>query len=149
MTATTVARDVRPPLVLVRVLNPVMRTVLRTPFGRLVRPLALLEVTGRHSGRRYRVPVGWHDIEGGPAVFTPAPWRVNLRDGAPVTVWHGGRRQRCTAVLDADPASVAAALQSLLDRRGSLRSVGIDLPPGQRVTAADVEALDRAVIRLR
>ena len=47
---TAVARDARPPLALVRVINPTMRVVLRTPLGRLVRPVALLDFTGRRSG---------------------------------------------------------------------------------------------------
>lgn len=143
----TAARDARPPLLLVRILNPVMRIVLRTPFGRLVRPFALLEFDGRRSGRRYAVPVGWHDFDGGPVVCTPAPWRVNFRDGIPVTVRFRGHRRELTGTLDDDPDRVAAALQSLADRRGSLRPVGIEVSPGHRITAADVLALDRALIR--
>ncbi len=69
---TDVARDARPPLILVRVMNPIMRVVLRTVLGRLVRPFALLEFTGRRSGRRFLVPVGWHEIDSGHFAFTPA-----------------------------------------------------------------------------
>lgn len=146
---TAVARDARPPRALVRALNPMMQVVLRTPLGRLVRPFALLEFTGRRSGRRFLVPVGWHEVESGHVVFTPASWRVNFRDGLPVTVRHHGQRQDLIGVLDDDPAHVAAALQSLADRRGSLRSVGIDIPPAHRITAVDVVAVDRAVIRFQ
>ncbi len=144
---TAVARDARPPLALVRVMNPTMRVVLRTPLGRLVRPFALLEFTGRRSSRRFLVPVGWHEIDSGHVAFTPAPWRVNFRDGLPVTVRFRGQRQDLIGVLDDDTDRVAVALQSLADRRGSLRPVGVDIPPGHRVTAADVAAVDRAVIR--
>jgi hypothetical protein len=55
-----VVRDGRPPAMLVRLLNPVARVVLRTPFGRIVKPVALLQFTGRRSGRRYVIPVGLH-----------------------------------------------------------------------------------------
>ncbi len=144
---TAVARDARPPLALVRVMNPTMRVVLRTPLGRLVRPFALLEFTGRRSGRRFSVPVGWHEIDSRHVVVTPAPWRENFRDGLPVTVWVHGQRQDLTGVLDDDPNRVAVALQSLADRRGSLRSVGVDIPAGHRVSVADVAAVDRAVVR--
>ncbi len=145
---TNVARDARPPLILVRVMNPIMRVVLRTALGRLVRPFALLEFTGRRSGRPSLVPVGWHEIDYScHVVFTPAPWRVNFRDGLPVTVRFRGQHQHLTGVLDDDPERVAVALQSLADRRGSLRGVGIDIPARHRVTAADVAAMDRAVIR--
>lgn len=145
--ADAVASDARPPLLLVRLLNPVMRIVLRTPLGRVVRPFALLEFEGRRTGRRYRVPVGWHEIESGHVVCTPAPWRVNFRDGIPVTVRYRGHRRELTGTLDDDPEHVAAALRSLADRCGSLRPVGVDVPPGHHITAADVLALDRALIR--
>lgn len=147
MTATAVARDLRPPLVLVRVMNPIMRVILRSPLGRIIRPIALLEFTGRRSGRRFLVPVGWHEIDSGCVVFTPAPWRVNFRNGIPVTVRFRGRRLDMVASLDDDPNRVAAALRSLADRRGSLRPVGVDIPAGHRVTPDDVAAVNRAVIR--
>lgn len=145
--STIIARDARPPLILVRVMNPIMRVVLRTPLGRLVRPFALLEFTGRRSGRRFLVPVGWHEIDSRHVAITPAPWRANFRDGIPVTVWFRAQRQDLIGVLDDDTDRVAVALQSLADRRGSLRPVGVYIPPGHRVTAADVAAVDRAVIR--
>jgi len=146
MSADAVARDARPPLSLVRLLNPVLRLVLRTPLGRLVRPFALLEFDGRRSGRHYCVPVGWHKIESGHIVCTPSPWRMNFLDGIPVTVRFRGQRCDYTGTLDDDPKAVAAALQSLADRRGSLRPVGVDVPPGHRITAADVLAVNRAII---
>jgi len=37
-------------------------------------------------------------------------------------------------------------MQSLVDRRGSLRSIGGTIPTGHRVTETDVRAVDRAVI---
>jgi hypothetical protein len=137
----------RPPLWLVHAMNPVMRLLLRTPFGRLVRPFALLDFTGRRTGRRFLVPVGWHETDSGRIVVTPAPWRVNFHDGIPVTVWFRGRREQFIGTLDDGPTRVAAELQSIVDRRGSLRPVGIRLPAGNRVTTADVLAVDRAVIR--
>ena len=124
-----------------------MRAALRTPIGRLVRPFALLEFEGRRSGRRFRVPVGWHEVEGGEAVFSPAAWRANFRDGCAATVWFRGVRRELTGELDVDPERVAAALRSLAERRGSLRPIGVDLVRGHTITASDVHAIDRAVIR--
>jgi hypothetical protein len=145
--STIVARDARPPLILVRAMNPIMRVALRTPLGRLIRPFALLEFTGRRSGRRFLVPVGWHEIDSGRVAFTPAPWRVNFRGGSPLTVWFRGERLNLIGVLDEDPDRVAVALQSLADRCGSLRRAGVDIPTGHRVSPADVAAVHRAVIR--
>jgi hypothetical protein len=147
VTAPVVVRDARPPVALVRCMNPVMRALLRTPFGRAVRPFALLEFQGRRTARRMRVPVGWHEVDDGAVVFSPARWRVNFRGGAPVTVHFRGRRRQLIGVLEEDPERVAAALRALVVRRGSLRPVGVDVPAGHRVNADDVVAVDRAMIR--
>ena len=147
MTVTdAVARDARPPLALVRIMNPVLRVLLRTPVGRLITPFALLEFEGRRSGRRLRVPVGWQQVDGGHVVVTPAPWRVNFEGGRPVTVHARGRRYDFIGTLDDDPDSVAVCLQHLAARHGSLRRIGVDVPPSHRITGADVRAVDRAVI---
>jgi hypothetical protein len=148
MTTTAVARDARPPLLLVKIMNPVLRWVLRTPLGRLIRPVALLEFVGCRGGR-FRIPVGWHAAQEGPVIVTPARWRRNLREPTTVRVYHRGRKHRFIATLDEDPASVAVTLQSIADRHdGSLRAIGVDMPPGHLITQADVDAVDRAVIRL-
>jgi hypothetical protein len=147
MTPTAVARDARPPLLLVRAMNPVLRLALRSPLGWLIPPLVLLEFDGRRSGRRYRVPVGWHEVDGGAAVFTPAPWRANFAERRPVTVHHRGRRRHLTGTLETDPGRIAAALQFLCDQRGSPRSVGLAVPVGHRATEADVLAVNRQLIR--
>ena len=111
---TAVIKDARPPNAVVRVLNPVLRTLLRSPVGRLIGPLALIEFTGRHSNKTYRVVVAWHDHLDTPIVLTPAPWRANFTNGAAVTVRWRGRRTNHFAVLDTDPDNVAAAMNILL-----------------------------------
>jgi hypothetical protein len=142
-----VARDARPSLLLVALLNPVMRVVLRTRLGRVVRPFALLEFDGRRTARHYRIPVGWHEVDSGHVVCTPAPWRVNFRNGIPVSVTFRGRRQKFTGTLVDDPDAVAAALRHLTEQHGSLRPVGVDIPRGHRITGDDVRAVGRALIR--
>jgi hypothetical protein len=145
-TAVSLARDAKPPLLLVQMMNPLMRCLLRTPLGRAVRSFALLEFTGRLTGRRFLVPVGWHSIAAGEAVFTPAPWRTNFAGGLPVIVHHRGRRRQLIGTLDTDPGRVAIAMESLMDERCSLRPIGVDVPSGHRLNEADVLAVDRAVI---
>jgi hypothetical protein len=146
---TAAVRDARPPLAVIRVLNPIMRFVLRTPLGGIVRPFALLEFSGRRSGRRYRVPVGWHESDGGPVVLTPAPWRTNFTGGARTTAHYRGRRYEMTGTLVTDPAAVAAVLQSMFVSGTSPRRMGLDVPPGHVMTASDVALLERAMIRLQ
>jgi len=143
---TTVAQDARPPLALIRVMNPMLRALLPTPAGRLVRPFALLRFDGRRSGRELRIPVGYHEARSGQVVITPATWRINFDGGIPVTVHHLGRRYELIGHLDTDPSRVADELQAIMERRGSLGLVGIKIPTGRQVTPADVAAVDRAVI---
>jgi hypothetical protein len=143
-----VALDRKPPSLLVAVMNPVLRVLLRTPVGRAIRPFGLLEFSGRRSGRRYRIPVGIHEVDDAQVVVTPAAWRASFRGGTPVDVWHRGVRRTLTGTLDDDRERVAAMLRSLAARRGSLAPIGVVIPPGHEITAADVAAVDRAVIIL-
>jgi hypothetical protein len=144
---TTQVEDRRPPLILVRVMNHVLRLALRTPIGRLVRPFAVLDFSARRSGRRLRIPVGWHESDVGPVVVTPAPWRANFRGGRDASVWTRGRRHSVHGILEDDPVVVCEILCSIAARDGSLRTIGVRTAPGHQLTAADVVAVDRAVIR--
>jgi hypothetical protein len=143
----TMVRDARPPLVLIRMMNPILRVLLATRAGRFIRPLALIEFAGRRTGRRYRVPVGWHRAGGEQLVFTPAPWRMNFAGGAAVTVHHLGQRAAMHATLDADPASVARSLGAFFDSGGSPRQIGLRIADGHQLTPADVASVKRAAIR--
>ena len=138
--------DARPPSALVRIMNPILRMVLRTPFGRLVRPFALLEFDGRRSGHRYRVPVGWHTVGRRPVVFTPAPWRANFLGDTPVTVHFRGRSEAMTGRLEATPDAVAELLQSLFAEGTSPMKVGLRVQPGHQIDATDVTSVDRAAL---
>src|SRR5262249_26504585 len=70
-------------------LNPLIGAVLRSPLHRLVSPgLLLLTVTGRRSGRRYSIPVGYQQ-EGDDLVVMvsearPQRWWRNYQEPAPV-----------------------------------------------------------------
>jgi hypothetical protein len=141
--------DARPPDAVLRILNPLLRALLGSPAGRVLPgSLAILELTGRRTGRAYRVVVGWHELDDGPVVFTPARWRLNLRGGAPVAVVRNGRRRRGTATLVEDPEQVAAGLQRTLDAGAAPRELGLKVAPGHRIDAGDVRANGRAMIRV-
>jgi hypothetical protein len=141
--------DVKPPKFVVAMLNPIMRVVLRTSAGRLVKSLALLEFTTRHSKRCLRVPVGWHVSSEGPVVFTPAPWRSNFTGGLAATVYQRGERRALLGVLEPDPHAVAATLGNLLAAGMSARSVGLKIPRGHKPDAKDMIEVNRAMIRFR
>ena len=146
---TAVVKDARPPTAVVRVLNPVLCSLLRSPVGRLIGPLALIEFTGRRSNKTYRVVVAWHDLLDTPIVLTPAPWRANFTTGASVTVRWRGRRANYFAVLDTDPDNVATAMNTMLANGTSARGLALHIPTGHHVNRDDVIATRRALIRFQ
>lgn len=124
-----------PPRVLIRLGNPWVRLVLRSPLhGLLDSSVLLLHVTGRKTGRRYDIPVNYVDVDGRLTIVTVARWRLNLRGGADVeATWRGGR-WRMHALLDEDPASVAVSYRRMIDRLGwprAGRRLGISAPGGE------------------
>jgi len=142
---STVQRSVPPPT-LVKMGNPLVRMLLGSPLHRLLDDSFLvLHLTGRKTGRRYNIPVGYLDMEGKlavVAVVTVARWRVNLRGGADVEVTRHGCLRPMHALLDEDPASVAVSYQTMIDRIGpkkAQRQLGITLPGGRAPTALELE----------
>ncbi len=111
--------DARPPRVVLRVVNPVIRALLRSPLhGLLSKQLMLLSVTGRKTGRTYAVPVGRHESNGMLLVSVSGRWRHNLRGGAPVRLTLDGRERAGYAELEEEPGQVARTFKLLLDRLG-------------------------------
>lgn len=146
---TVVVRDARPPTAMVAVLNPILRVLLRTPVGRFIKPFALLEFAGRTSGRRYRIPVGWHELGERNMVFTPATWCVNFRAGAAANIHYRGHARVLEGALITDPMTVADSLNSLLQSGVSPKLLGLDVPQGHQLTVEDVQAVRRALIEFR
>jgi hypothetical protein len=138
---STVKRSVPPPA-LVKAGNPLVRMLLGSPLhGVLDDSFLVLHLTGRKTGRRYDIPVGYVDMEGKLAVVTVARWRVNLRGGADVEVTLRGRRRPAHALLEEDPASVAVSYQAMIDRIGwpkAQRQLGISLPGGRAPTLVEL-----------
>ena len=96
-----------PPQPLIDLLNPLVRGVLQSPLhAALDGALLVLHITGRKTGRRYDIPVGYIDLDQQLIVVTQHAWRVNLRGGADIEVTHRGRRQAMHTDLDEDPSSV-------------------------------------------
>ena len=60
--------------------NPLVRMLLRSPLHRVLDgSFLVLHLTGRKTGRRYNIPVGYVDMDGRFVMVTVARWRVNLR----------------------------------------------------------------------
>jgi hypothetical protein len=113
-------RDTRPPAWLLRIANPVVKYVLRSPMHRpLSRSLMVLELTGRRSGRRMSLPVGRHQRSDGTFLLSAGgKWRLNLRGGAHVHVVLDGQRLPARAQLEEDPRRSAELFLELLDLAG-------------------------------
>jgi hypothetical protein len=136
-----------PPEAMLRVLNPIVRASLGTAFWRLLpRWMAVLEFRGRRSGKEYRVPVGVHDANGTPSVFSLETWRLNFKGGAPVTVVAHGDRRRGTAELVQDPAIVGPAFLAALEHTSRPSNIGLAVAKGHKPTAEEMSALGREMI---
>jgi hypothetical protein len=141
--------DAPPPKVVLRIVNPLIRFLLRTPAARSIGPLALLDFLGRHTAQRRRVVVGWHIIDGNPVVLTPAAWRVNFTEGRLATVRWRGHDADYVGTLETNPDIVADVVNTLLRGGSSARSLALRIPAGHTVNAADIRATRRALIRFR
>jgi F420H(2)-dependent quinone reductase len=145
-----------PPQRLVTALNPVVRAALRSPLHALLdNEMIIMHVTGRWTGHRYDIPVGFTDPGDRLVVVTQRGWRRNLRGGADVEVTRYGRRAPMRAELDEDPASVAATVHEVMARIGpqeARRRLGIIVDSGHEPDPAQltgaIRDLDLAVITL-
>jgi len=97
-----------PPEAMLRLVNPLLRRLLRTPLmGSARKAMMVLSFTGRKSGRRYEIPVSAHQIGGDLYALGGAAWRLNFRGGASAEVLHNGKTTTMRGELIEDPAAVA------------------------------------------
>lgn len=140
-------------------MNGVIAAVLRTPLlHRLFSSAVLLiTVTGRRSGRRYTIPVGYH-LRGDVVTILVSEarkksWWRNYREPGPVELWLWGRAQRGEAVVigPEDPGYREGVEGVLRLVPGLGRVFGIDYRRGERLSPAQVEQLSRvaAVVRVK
>jgi F420H(2)-dependent quinone reductase len=135
-----------PPRALMRgLVNPVVRTVLGSPAGRWCGPLLLLEVTGRRTGRRRRIPVVGHVCAGRVYALTDAPWAANFTGGTPVLVTRRGRRITARGVLLPPAAESAAVVRQVIATEGP-RALGLVLPADRAPTDEELCRLRRVVL---
>jgi len=148
-TGTPGVRLQPPSETLMRIINPTVRALLGTSAGRLLPSwMAVLMFTGRHSGTRYRVPIGIHDVQDTPTVFTDRPWRLNFRDGAPVTVVHGGQQRHGNGVLVEGRENVGVALLDALQHTSRPSNLGLKVAKGHQPTVEDLAALGSSMIQV-
>lgn len=106
----------------IRVFNPIVAAILRSPAHRLLSgALLLITVTGRRSGRQFTFPVMYAADGDDLLIFVgmheQKQWWRNLRGGARVTVRVRGREERRDAeLLTGDRQSLAEPLAVYLRR---------------------------------
>jgi hypothetical protein len=145
-----------PPEALARVVNPVIKVLLRSPLHRpFSRHLMLLAFRGRKTGKTYEVVVGRHELDGAllvPTGTTGRRWRLNFRGRTSVEVTLEGRRQRGWGELVEEPDEVARVHQLLLDRVGpkNARRLGLRVNVDREPTEEELKVplAGRGVVRI-
>jgi deazaflavin-dependent oxidoreductase (nitroreductase family) len=120
--------ETKPPKALFKVVNLVMKRVLRSPKAKIGDQILLLTFTGRKSGKPYTTPIGYRKLDDRTLVlFTDSPWYKNLRGGAPVKVLLKGRERTGWAVADDDVDTLVRETAAHLRARGlaGAREIGI------------------------
>lgn len=149
MTEQSYAVDAgHPPSALMRLINPLMRFVLKTPFaGAARKQFMVLSFTGRKTGRAYSIPLSAHVIDGQLYALTGSPWKQNFRDGGPVEVVHDGATAAMRGELIRDRAVVSDLLVRAARGYGPVRAqrmIGLKFRDGRIPTREEfAEAVDR------
>jgi hypothetical protein len=140
--------EAHPPERLLRAVNPLMRSLLRTPLaGPLRTQMMVVSFTGRKSGRRYSFPLSAHQIDGDLYAITSARWKHNFRDGADAEVVHNGKATAMRGELISDPAVVADLCRRAAESYGAKRAqlmMGLKFRDGRVPTLEEFrEAVER------
>jgi hypothetical protein len=137
-----------PPNVLLRIVNPLLELLLRTPFaGPAGKQFMVLNFTGRKSARQFKVPVTAHVIDNDLYAMTGATWKLNFQGGAPATVVYDGKTSIMKGELIRDRAVLCDLYQRCVQSYGVKRAqrvMGVKFRE-QRVPTLEEfgEAIDR------
>jgi hypothetical protein len=97
-----------PPDAMLRLVNPVLKFLLRTPLaGPARKQLMVLSFKGRKTGNPYSVPVSAHRINNQLYALAGATWTRNFRGGAAAEILLDGKTTKMRGELIEDPAAVA------------------------------------------
>jgi hypothetical protein len=141
-----------PPDAVLRVVNPILKLLLHTPFAGPARhQLMVVDFTGRKSGKHYSIPVTAHLIDGVLFAMTGSSWKANFRDGAAAQVLHDGKTTAMRGELITDKAHVADLYERCAESYGVKRAervMGIGFRDHQMPTHDQfAEAVDELNLR--
>jgi hypothetical protein len=137
-----------PPSAVIRLVNPILSTLLRTPLaGPARKQLMVLSFTGRKTGRPFSIPVSAHVIDDDLYALTGAPWKQNFRGGAAAQVVYDGKSSAMRGELIRDRAVVSDLFLRCAQGYGvqrAQRMIGLKFRD-QRIPTLDefAEATDR------
>jgi len=104
------------PDVAYKIINPLMKLLLRSPLHTLVSgSLLLLTFTGTKTGNEYTTPVGYWVKDGRLIVTTHSPWWHNLKGGQPVELLLKGQHRQGVATPYPDPKDVADYMETFIE----------------------------------
>lgn len=141
-----------PPAALLRVVNPLMKLLLHTPFAGPARnQLMVVAFAGRKSGRPYSLVLSAHVIDNILYAMSGATWKANFRDGAAAQVLHDGKTTTMRGELITDKAHVADLYARVAESYGVKRAervMGIGFRNHQMPTRDQfAEAVDELHLR--
>jgi hypothetical protein len=112
-----------PPAAILRIVNPLLAQVLRTPLaGAARKQMMVVSFNGRKTGRRYSIPLSAHRIDDNLYSLTSAPWKMNFRDGAAAEVLLDGKTTTMRGELIQDRAVVADLARRCAESYGVKRA---------------------------
>jgi hypothetical protein len=112
-----------PPTAVLRLVNPVLAALLRTPLaGGARQQMMVVSFNGRKTGRRYSIPLSAHQIDNQLYAITSAPWKANFRDGADAEVLHDGKTTAMHGEMIRDRATVADIAHRVAESYGVKRA---------------------------
>jgi hypothetical protein len=118
-----------PPESILRVVNPILGFLLRTPVtGSALKAFSVLRFKGRKTGRQFALTLSAHRIDNDLYVLTGAAWRLNFRGGASAEVVHAGTTTTMRGELIEDTAVVADLTRRLAESygvKGAQRVMGL------------------------
>jgi hypothetical protein len=141
-----------PPDAFLRLVNPIMKLLLHTPFAGPARnQLMVVDFTGRKSGNHYSIPLSAHVIDGVLYAMTSEKWKNNFRDGATAQVLHDGKKTTMRGELITDKAHVADLYSRCVESYGvkrAERAMGLGFRNHQMPTRDQfAEAVDQLNLR--
>ncbi|MDX1415362.1 MAG: nitroreductase/quinone reductase family protein [Candidatus Promineifilaceae bacterium] len=123
--------DNRPPQLLFKLGNPIVKAILASPIhGLLDGGLMLLTFVGRISGKSYTIPVGYHTQDDNSLlVFSGHSWWKNLRGGKKVKLLLRGKAVEAMAEPITEREVVMAHVNQFVAENGidNVRRIGVFL----------------------